>query len=41
MILEGIHFRHAHGQTVGAGFGQIGAMVEPLLALGLDSMEEH
>jgi len=41
VILEGIHFRHAHGQTVGAGFGQIGAMVEPLLALGLDSMEEH
>ena len=41
VILEGIHYRHAHGQTVGAGFGQIGAMVEPLLALGLDSMEEH
>lgn len=38
VILEGIHYRHVHGQTLGAGFGEIGAMVEPLLALGLDSM---
>ncbi|WP_411282679.1 phosphotransferase family protein [Lapillicoccus sp.] len=41
VILEGIHYRHVHGQTVGEGFSQIGAMVEPLLALGLDSMKEH
>lgn len=41
VILEGIHYRHVHGQTVGDGFSQIGLMVEPLLALGLDSMKEH
>ncbi len=41
VILEGIHYRHVHGQTVGDGFSQIGSMVEPLLALGLDSMKEH
>jgi len=41
VILEGIHYRHAHGQTVGEGFAQIGSMVEPLLALGLDSIKEH
>jgi aminoglycoside phosphotransferase (APT) family kinase protein len=38
VILEGIHYRHAHGQTVGEGFGGIGAMVEPLVALGLESI---
>jgi len=41
VILEGIHYRHVHGQTVGDGFSQIGSMVEPLLALGLDSIKEH
>jgi len=41
VILEGIHHRHAQGHTVGAGFSQIGSMVEPLLALGLESMEDH
>ncbi len=35
VILEGIHYRHAHGQTVGEGFDTIGAAVEPLLAAGL------
>ena len=34
-ILEGIHFRYTSGQTVGAGFDQIGTLVPPLLAQGL------
>lgn len=41
VILEGIHYRHVTGQTVGEGFTQIGSMVEPLLGLGLASMEDH
>ena len=34
VILEGIHYRHAHGQTVGAGFDGIGDMIAPLVAAG-------
>jgi aminoglycoside phosphotransferase (APT) family kinase protein len=34
VICEGIHFRHASGQTVGPGFDQIGNMVEPLVTAG-------
>lgn len=34
VILEGIHYRHAHGQTVGAGFDGIGDMIAPLIAAG-------
>jgi aminoglycoside phosphotransferase (APT) family kinase protein len=41
VILEGIHFRYVHGQTVGAGFGSIGALVEPLVATGLDCLRGH
>ena len=41
VILEGIHYRYAHGQTVGAGFDTVGAIVEPLLAAGLTSMKEN
>jgi aminoglycoside phosphotransferase (APT) family kinase protein len=41
VILEGIHYRHVHGQTVGEGFSGIGAMVEPLVAMGLDSMAQE
>ena len=41
VILEGIHYRHVHGQTVGEGFGGIGAMVEPLVSLGLESLKEN
>ena len=37
VILEGIHYRHAHGQTVGEGFDTIGEAVPPLLAAGLDA----
>lgn len=35
VILEGIHYRHTRGHTVGAGFESIGAAVPPLLEAGL------
>ncbi|MEZ3160637.1 phosphotransferase family protein [Microbacterium sp. BWT-B31] len=38
-ILEGIHFRHLQGQTVGEGFDGIGEAIEPLLDAGLDVLE--
>ena len=41
VILEGIHYRHAHGQTVGVGFDAVGAIVEPLVAAGLTSIKER
>ena len=41
VILEGIHYRYAHGQTVGDGFDTVGAIVEPLIAAGLTSMKEN
>ncbi len=34
VILEGIHFRHSSGQTVGSGFDGIGDMIGPLIAAG-------
>jgi aminoglycoside phosphotransferase (APT) family kinase protein len=34
VILEGIHFRFTHGQTVGAGFDRIGDLVGPLVRAG-------
>jgi aminoglycoside phosphotransferase (APT) family kinase protein len=34
-ILEGIHYRHQHGQTVGEGFDRVGEAVTPLLEAGL------
>lgn len=37
-ILEGIHFRYTHGQTVGAGFDTVGAAVGPLIEAGLATM---
>jgi aminoglycoside phosphotransferase (APT) family kinase protein len=40
VILEGIHFRYVHGQTVGDGFQEIGTMVEPLVASGLAAIQE-
>jgi aminoglycoside phosphotransferase (APT) family kinase protein len=40
VILEGIHYRHVHGQTVGEGFAGIGAMVEPLVDMGLESVRQ-
>lgn len=41
VILEGIHYRYVHGQTVGAGFDTVGAIVKPLITAGLSSMREH
>ncbi|MEV4331085.1 phosphotransferase family protein [Streptomyces sp. NPDC049597] len=40
-ILEGIHYRHLHGQTVGAGFEHVGKVVHPLLDAGLTALKEH
>jgi len=34
VILEGIHYRHAHGQTVGTGFDGIGDLIAPLVDAG-------
>ena len=39
VILEGIHYRYVHGQTVGAGFEEIGALVEPVIASGLAAIK--
>ena len=39
VILEGVHYRYAHGQTVGEGFETVGAMVEPLVKQGHRSLE--
>jgi aminoglycoside phosphotransferase (APT) family kinase protein len=38
-ILEGIHYRYQHGQTVGPGFDRIGELVQPLLRTGLDALD--
>ena len=40
-ILEGIHYRHLLGQTVGEGFDGVGAVTEPLLDLGINAMKEY
>jgi aminoglycoside phosphotransferase (APT) family kinase protein len=40
VILEGIHYRFIHGQTVGEGFEHVGALVTPLVAQGLAALEE-
>lgn len=41
VILEGIHYRYAQGQTVGAGFDSVGDAVEPLIAAGIASFKEN
>ena len=38
-ILEGIHYRYLQGQTVGPGFDRIGEAIHPLLAAGLDALD--
>jgi aminoglycoside phosphotransferase (APT) family kinase protein len=38
VILEGIHYRFVHGQTVGAGFDRIGEAVPGLVADGLAAL---
>ncbi|WP_280232774.1 phosphotransferase family protein [Nocardia cyriacigeorgica] len=40
-ILEGVHYRYLHGQTVGEGFAHVGDAVEPLLESGLTALKEH
>ncbi|GAA1239318.1 phosphotransferase family protein [Oryzihumus leptocrescens] len=38
VICEGIHYRYAHGQTVGPGFERIGAVVAPLVDTGRQAL---
>ncbi|MDI9941277.1 phosphotransferase family protein (plasmid) [Rhodococcus opacus] len=40
-ILEGIHYRHLHGQTVGDGFDGVGEAVHLLLDAGLNALKEN
>jgi aminoglycoside phosphotransferase (APT) family kinase protein len=40
VILEGIYYRFSQGKTVGAGFEQIGAAVEPLVRLGNETFKD-
>lgn len=40
VILEGIHFRHSQGMTVGEGFDAVGRLVPGLAALGLDQLKQ-
>ena len=41
VILEGIHYRHRSGLTVGEDFGEIGAMVPPLVERALAGLRER
>jgi aminoglycoside phosphotransferase (APT) family kinase protein len=41
VILEGVHYRYINGQTVGAGFATVGAMVSTLVAQGHEALEAH
>ena len=41
VVLEGIHYRYTHGQTVGEGFDSVGAAVEPLISVGITSLKEN
>ncbi|BDH57116.1 phosphotransferase family protein [Tsukamurella sp. PLM1] len=40
-IVEGIHYRYVNGQTVGEGFAEAGAAVDPLLDAGLSALKEN
>ncbi|MBO9520621.1 MAG: phosphotransferase family protein [Nocardioidaceae bacterium] len=40
-ILEGIHYRYVHGQTVGEGFAHVGDTIHPLLDGGLTALKEY
>lgn len=39
VILEGIHYRHSKGQTLGPGFDGIGTFVEPLIDMGIKAFK--
>ena len=41
VIAEGIHYRFTRGQTVGAGFEQLGQIVPPLVAFGHATLSEE
>jgi aminoglycoside phosphotransferase (APT) family kinase protein len=41
VICEGIYYRFSQGQTLGEGFGDIGAAPEPLIQAGLATMKEY
>ncbi len=41
VICEGIHYRYTQGQTLGDGFGTIGAATEPLIQSGLATLKEN
>ncbi|GAA0946349.1 phosphotransferase family protein [Pseudonocardia zijingensis] len=41
VILEGIHYRHLHGQTVGPGFERIGDAIHVMLDAGHTALKEH
>ncbi|GMA85797.1 hypothetical protein GCM10025868_10470 [Angustibacter aerolatus] len=41
VILEGIHYRWVQGQTVGAGFDRIGAVVPSLVERGRAALTEE
>ncbi|WP_228981654.1 phosphotransferase family protein [Streptomyces sp. DH12] len=40
VILEGIHYRHTLGRTVGSGFDRIGDLVPVFIEHGLDTLQE-
>jgi aminoglycoside phosphotransferase (APT) family kinase protein len=40
-ILEGIHYRHLHGQTVGPGFERSGDAIHVMLEAGLTALKEY
>jgi aminoglycoside phosphotransferase (APT) family kinase protein len=40
VITEGIYYRHLHGQTVGEGFEGVGTLTEPLLAAGVEFVQD-
>lgn len=41
VILEGVHYRYVHGQTVGEGFDTIGTLVGPLVRRGHEALEGY
>lgn len=40
-IIEGIHYRHLRGKTVGPGYEQFADMVEPMVDVGLTALKEY
>lgn len=41
VILEGIHYRHTHEQTVDASVEHVSSLVEPLVDAGLTSLKDY